>query len=107
MRIVAITNLEPALAPLGRSSSMKDVWLPLIISDPLVFYGAMASSAGHIAAQRQLSACPLVLRYLQITMGVLNQRLQDHDLSIAISNATMAAVLGLLTQAVRLSFFFP
>ncbi|KFZ12105.1 hypothetical protein V501_04380 [Pseudogymnoascus sp. VKM F-4519 (FW-2642)] len=95
-----MTNLEPALAPLGRYSAMKDVWLPMIISDPLVLYGAMASSAGQLAAQRRQSACPLVLKYSQMSISHLNERLRDQDPSRAISNTTMAAVLGLLTQAV-------
>ncbi|KFY81071.1 hypothetical protein V499_00144 [Pseudogymnoascus sp. VKM F-103] len=95
-----MTNLEPALAPLGRYSAMKDVWLPMIISDPLVLYGAMASSAGQLAALRRQSACPLVLKYSQMSISHLNERLRDQDSSRAISNITMAAVLGLLTQAV-------
>lgn len=101
-----MTNLEPALAPLGRYSAMKYVWLPMIISDPLVLYGAMASSAGQLAAQRRQSACPLVLKYSQMSISHLNERLRDQDPSRAISNTTMAAVLGLLTQAVSCYFIY-
>lgn len=77
-----------------RFSPVRDIWLPLDLSNPASFYGLLAHSAAHLAhlyGERD-SAEPL--RYNAQAVSILNLWVNDPDR--ALSDDTFAAVLRLL-----------
>ncbi|KAJ9248821.1 transcriptional regulator family: Fungal Specific TF [Paecilomyces variotii] len=77
-----------------RFTPVRDIWLPLDLSNPASFYGLLAHSAAHLAhlyGERD-SAEPL--RYKAQAVSILNLWVNDPDR--ALSDDTFAAVLRLL-----------
>ncbi|KAF7585567.1 hypothetical protein BBP40_010649 [Aspergillus hancockii] len=80
---------------------MKDVWLPLDLSNAASFYGIMAHSAAHLAhlyagmSPARGTSSTDALKYKAEAVSILSAWMADPEK--ALSNDTFAAVLRLLT----------
>jgi hypothetical protein len=86
------------MIPLGPFDPMKNVFLPLVISNPLLVQAALVQSATHLAALYSWDPTAVGSVYRSETVRMLNERLKSP--SKAVTDDTIAAVISLATNAV-------
>lgn len=77
---------------------MRDVWLPLDLSNAASFNAIMAHSAAHLARMQGFRASAEALKFKAEAMRIVSVWMKDKDL--ALSDEVFAAVLRLLTYEV-------
>lgn len=85
--------------PITSFNPMRDVWLPLDLSNAASFNAIMAHSAAHLARMKGYQASAEALRFKAEAMRIISIWMKDDDL--ALSDEVFAAVLRLLTYEVR------
>lgn len=83
----------------GRFTPIRDIWLPLDLSNPASFYGLLAHSAAHLACLYGESDSAESLKYKSQAVSILNVWVNDPER--ALNDDTFAAVLRLLILEVR------
>lgn len=84
--------------PLSRFNPMRDVWLPLDLSNAVSFNLMIAHSAAHLAQMRGHRVSTEALRFKAEAMRILSIWMQDDDL--ALSDDGFAAISRLLSYEV-------
>jgi hypothetical protein len=81
--LTQVSSSDDELVPLWPFKPTRSVRLPMIISDPLVFYGMAYHTAGRIGYLHGQDAKTQVIVYQQKAMGILNERLRSLELAVA------------------------
>ena len=94
------------LVPFGGLDPMRDLWLPWVLSDQLLFSSSLLRASVHLSALNS-SADTESARWRGITLSVLNTRLANSTQPV--NDITVASVILLAHQSVSLShvaYFF-
>ncbi|KAF5568233.1 tachykinin family [Fusarium phyllophilum] len=89
----AAMMFEPS--PGGAFSPMRDVWLPLDLSNPASFNALMALSAAHLSRMQGFSQSEVALEFKSEAVRIVQLWMQDPER--AVSDDVLAAILRLLT----------
>ncbi|OAQ98046.1 hypothetical protein LLEC1_04476 [Akanthomyces lecanii] len=89
-------HLPPAIV-----NPVRDVWLPLDLSNTASFNACMAHSAAHLARMRGQRNSKRALEFKGEAMRIIMEWIGDQ--AMALSDVTFAAVLRLLTYEVRVT----
>lgn len=95
----AVSSLWPSLCPLGTFDPMDKVFVPLVISDELLFQANLFNAGFHLSALQGKKYIVEGTWHRTETIKILNKRLGDP--LPAVTDATISAVVSLLAQAVR------
>ncbi|KAG4273557.1 hypothetical protein FPRO04_09680 [Fusarium proliferatum] len=79
----------------GAFSPMRDVWLPLDLSNPASFNALMALSAAHLSRMQGFSQSEIALEFKSEAVRIVQLWMQDPER--AVSDDVLAAILRLLT----------
>ncbi|KAF5721889.1 tachykinin family [Fusarium mundagurra] len=79
----------------GAFSPMRDVWLPLDLSNPASFNALMALSAAHLSRMQGFSQSEVALEFKSEAVRIVQLWMQDPER--AVSDDVLAAILRLLT----------
>ncbi|KAF6519760.1 hypothetical protein HZS61_016177 [Fusarium oxysporum f. sp. conglutinans] len=82
-------------SPDGAFSPMRDVWLPLDLSNPASFNALMALSAAHLSRMQGFSQSEVALEFKSEAVRIVQLWMQDPER--AVSDDVLAAILRLLT----------
>ncbi|KAH7211133.1 fungal-specific transcription factor domain-containing protein [Fusarium oxysporum] len=82
-------------SPDGAFSPMRDVWLPLDLSNPASFNALMALSAAHLSRMQGFSQSEVALEFKSEAVRIVQLWMQDRER--AVSDDVLAAILRLLT----------
>ncbi|KAJ0156648.1 Heterokaryon incompatibility protein 6, OR allele [Fusarium oxysporum f. sp. albedinis] len=82
-------------SPDGAFSPMRDVWLPLDLSNPASFNALMALSAAHLSRMQGFSQSEVALEFKSEAVRIVQLWMQDPER--AVSDNVLAAILRLLT----------
>ncbi|KAF5671121.1 hypothetical protein FDENT_11005 [Fusarium denticulatum] len=82
-------------SPDGAFSPMRDVWLPLDLSNPASFNALMALSAAHLSRMQSFSQSEVALEFKSEAVRIVQLWMQDPER--AVSDDVLAAILRLLT----------
>ncbi|KAF5580668.1 tachykinin family [Fusarium pseudoanthophilum] len=82
-------------SPGGEFSPMRDVWLPLDLSNPASFNALMALSAAHLSRMQGFSQSEVALEFKSEAVRIVQLWMQDPER--AVSDDVLAAILRLLT----------
>lgn len=85
----------------GAFSPMRDVWLPLDLSNPASFNALMALSAAHLSRMQGFSQSEIALEFKSEAVRIVQLWMQDPER--AVSDDVLAAILRLLTYEVCLT----
>lgn len=88
-------------SPNGAFSPMRDVWLPLDLSNPASFNALMALSAAHLSRMQGFSQSEVALEFKSEAVRIVQLWMQDPER--AVSDDVLAAILRLLTFEVCLN----
>jgi hypothetical protein len=95
---MTVFNVTPnALVPLGLTNPIRDIWLPLIFSDPLLFQSTIFTTSVHLSAYQPLGYDE-VGQFKGETLALLNRRLADPR--EAVTDITIATVLGFIHESI-------
>ncbi|KAI7764903.1 hypothetical protein LZL87_005616 [Fusarium oxysporum] len=82
-------------SPDGAFSPMRDVWLPLDLSNPASFNALMALSAAHLSRMQGFSQSEVALEFKSEAVRIVQLWMQDPER--AVSDDVLASILRLLT----------
>ncbi|KAF5672840.1 tachykinin family [Fusarium circinatum] len=82
-------------SPDGVFSPMRDVWLPLDLSNPASFNALMALSAAHLSRMQGFSQSEVALEFKSEAVRIVQLWMQDPER--AVSDDVLAAIIRLLT----------
>ncbi|KAF4957964.1 hypothetical protein FGADI_2793 [Fusarium gaditjirri] len=82
-------------SPDGAFSPMRDVWLPLDLSNQASFNALMALSAAHLSRMQGFSQSEVALEFKSEAVRIVQLWMQDSER--AVSDDVLAAILRLLT----------
>jgi hypothetical protein len=82
----------------GAFNPMRDVWLPLDLSNPASFNALMALSAAHLSWMQGFSQSEMALEFKSKAVKIVQLWMQDPER--AVSEDILAAILRLLTYEV-------
>ncbi|KAF5252182.1 hypothetical protein FANTH_2738 [Fusarium anthophilum] len=82
-------------SPDGAFSPMRDVWLPLDLSNPASFNALMALSAAHLSRMQGFSQSEVALEFKSEAVRIVQLWMQDPER--AVSDDVLAAIIRLLT----------
>ncbi|KAF5608585.1 tachykinin family [Fusarium subglutinans] len=82
-------------SPDGAFSPMRDVWLPLDLSNPASFNALMALSAAHLSWMQGFSQSEVALEFKSEAVRIVQLWMQDPER--AVSDDVLAAIIRLLT----------
>lgn len=84
---------------------MRDIWMPLDLSNAASFNAIMAHSAAHLARMQGLPRSHRALEFKTEALRIVNSWMADP--ALCMGDDLVAAVLRLLTYEVCLSALFP
>ena len=90
--------MPKSLVPLGPGDPMRDAWLPMIFSDPILLEQALYTAAIHMSALCGMKTNPDIAIHKVETLSLLNQRLSN-PLN-GINDTTLCVVIGFIGQVV-------
>ncbi|KAH7159059.1 fungal-specific transcription factor domain-containing protein [Fusarium sp. MPI-SDFR-AT-0072] len=82
-------------SPDGAFSPMRDVWLPLDLSNPASFNALMALSAAHLSRMQGFSQSEVALEFKSEAVRIVQLWMQDPER--AVSDDVLASILRLLS----------
>jgi hypothetical protein len=85
--------------PTNSFNPMRDVWVPLDLSNAASFNAVMAHSAAHLAGLQGIKHSKEALNYKAKAVGIVMKWMRDASSSF--SDELLAAVVRLLTYEVR------
>lgn len=98
---IGANGMGSFLVPFGGLDPMRDLWLPWILSDQLIFASSLLRASAHLSALNS-TADTESSRWRGVTLSLLNSRLASS--SQPVNDITVASVILLAHQSVSLLY---